>query len=57
MTGNVGDSGHSAATSLPCIASLGHLTGGYVARYRSPKFRLAAELHIAPNCCPKSGSL
>ncbi len=42
---------HSAATLLPCLASLGHLTGGYVAPpSATPKFALLTlrTLHIYP---------
>ena len=45
----IGNGGHSAATSLLASAyGFGHLTGEYVARSRSPKFRLTAKLHISP---------
>ncbi len=32
-----GNGGHSAATSLPCLASLGHLTANKRLHYASPK--------------------
>ncbi len=42
------DGGHSTATSLPCLASLGHLTGGYVASpSAAPKF-IYGKLRISP---------
>jgi len=43
MLSKYGDGGHSAATSLPCLASLGHLTADKRLRYASPKLPSATS--------------